>query len=151
MHRVSLLRLGAAGAALSLLLLLLPACIRPAPIEGAACDLAHPCPFGYLCQAQACRRITGVVVVGCQADEDCQKGVCLEEAGLCVQCVADGDCPFSSCLEDANVCGCDDAADCLTGRCLVDLASCVSCYAHGQCASGVCDLDTGVCEPPGGS
>ncbi|MFO0747767.1 MAG: hypothetical protein U1F43_19195 [Myxococcota bacterium] len=122
------------------------ACTLPAPIEGAACNVEHPCPGGYGCAGGSCRRLVGGPITRCTSDEQCPVGRCLIGAGFCVQCVENSDCVASTCLPELYQCGCRTDAQCATGRCNEATATCLSCFADEQCASADCDLDHGVCR-----
>ncbi len=130
---------------LVLLPLWLAACVREAPIEGAACDPEHLCPGGFSCTAGACRKLAAGPLARCDDDDDCAIGVCLEAAGFCVQCEIDADCGEAACIAGAYVCGCRQDLHCVTGRCDEASGVCVSCLASEQCPSGICDVTSGVC------
>lgn len=123
-------------------------CVSEAPIQGASCNLEHPCPSPYACLGGECGRLSAQVVLGCISDQSCSSGSCLESVGFCVQCDEDADCLGSTCLGGVFVCGCLQGSDCLTGRCLVDTGTCASCFSDAQCDSGICDVATGRCGIP---
>ncbi len=133
-------------ALVALLLLLAASCIEKAPIQGAACDRTHPCPGQFSCAAGACQKFDFRPLARCFGDEDCSVGVCLVEAGFCVQCTEDVHCGgLGACLADSFVCGCTRGSQCATGRCDTTSGACVGCLASEQCESGICDRDKGVC------
>lgn len=123
-----------------------PACVREAPIEGAACNAAHRCPGGFACAAEACRKLDARPIARCGDDTGCLIGVCLESAGFCVQCERDSDCGQAACIAGLYVCGCRSDDQCATGRCNRDNGTCVSCFAGEQCRSGRCDVERGICD-----
>lgn len=122
------------------------ACVREAPIEGAACNVEHRCPGGFSCAGGACRKLDARPIARCASDDDCIIGVCLEAAGFCVQCERDADCGQAACIAGNYVCGCRNDDQCNTGRCDVDSGVCVSCFAGEQCRSGRCDVEHGICD-----
>ncbi len=94
------------------------ACAQPAPIEGAGCNEAHPCPSGYDCEGQRCYRFQPARW-HCDADSQCPLGRC-NHARVC-GCEDDGDCNGSSCLQSGPFkyqCGCASDAECPSGACL---------------------------------
>ncbi len=124
----------------------LAGCTEPAPLDGAACNVEHPCPSGFGCTGGSCRKLVGGPVVRCTNDDQCPVGRCLVASGFCVQCIEASDCVASTCLPDLYQCGCRRDDQCATGRCNEATASCLSCFADEQCASGDCNLDSGICH-----
>lgn len=127
---------------LILLLCLGGGCAAPVTLEGSGCDPQHPCPPPLACQAGECVELTGFVVPGCSADEECVFGVCC--LGSCAQCCDQEDCVGAACLDDRS-CGCTMGEHCVTGRCNGETAQCLSCVSDLHCQSALCDLGTGVC------
>ena len=131
---------------LALGVLLSPACVEAAPLEGRLCSAERACPSRFGCIGGRCRTIPDGIAVRCRGEGQCPIGVCYEGAGFCVQCTEDAHCPFGVCLEGAQVCGCQKGRDCVTGRCDAERGICLSCFSDAQCGEGRCDPDTGFCE-----
>lgn len=125
------------------------ACAEHLPIEGARCSADRPCPKGYSCTGGGCVKLLGTPPARCERDEDCVIGVCLEDAGFCVQCASDADCAIGSCLTDSGLyqCGCEGPEQCATGRCNAATHACVPCFHDRQCRKTEwCEIDTGTCR-----
>lgn len=127
------------------LALLALGCAEAAPVEGTRCSAERVCPKGYGCVGGECRALPEGLTVRCGPGNPCPVGVCLRDAGFCVQCTDDEHCPNSSCLPDALVCGCSERDHCRTRRCNTALQLCVGCLSDAQCPGGRCDLETNAC------